>query len=203
MNMRRHWIQGIVIVGLLGLFPLGVEAEMAWWNIDPDHSLVEFRVSHMVISNTSGRFTDYQGFVVMDADTKTFKAIEATIQATSIDTNQEKRDTHLRNADFLDVKQFPTMTYKMKSIQKDGETYKIVGLLTLRGVTKDVTLTGTFNGVTKDPWGSTRAGFTANGVLNRKDFGMIWNKTLDNGGLVVGDDVHIHLDIECIKTKQP
>ena len=188
---------------LLGCFPLGVGAETAWWNIDPDHSIIEFRVSHMVVSKTSGRFTDYQGFVVMDAEAKTFKAIEATIQATSINTNQEKRDTHLRNADFLDVKQFPTITYKMKSSQKDGETYKVVGHLTLRGVTKEVVLTGTFNGVTKDPWGNTRAGFTADGTLNRKDFGMIWNKTLDSGGLVVGDEVQIHLDIECIKAKQP
>ena len=191
------------LIGLLVLLPLGAGAEMAWWDIDPDHSIIEFRVSHMVVSKTSGRFMDYKGFVVMDTDAKTFKAIEATIQATSINTNQEKRDTHLRNSDFLDVKQFPTMTYKMKSYQKEGETYTVVGHLTLRGVTKEVTLTGTFNGVTKDPWGGTRAGFTADGKLNRKDFGMIWNKTLDNGGLVVGDEVQIHLDIECIKAKKP
>ena len=191
------------MVGLLGCLPLGAEAETARWDIDPDHSIIEFRVAHMVISKTSGRFMDYHGFVEMDADAKTFKTIEATIKAESINTNHEKRDAHLRNADFLDVKQFPTMTYKMKSSQKDGETYKVVGQLTLRGVTKDVVLTGTFNGVTKDPWGNTRAGFTADGTLNRKDFGMIWNKTLDNGGLVVGDEVQIHLDIECIKAKQP
>lgn len=163
----------IVLTNLLLLLPLGVGAETAWWDIDPDHSIIEFRVSHMLVSKTSGRFMDYKGFVVMDTEAKTFKAIEATIQATSINTNQEKRDTHLRNADFLDVKQFPTMTYKMKSIQKDGETYTIVGHLILRGVTKEVTLIGTFNGVTKDPWGNTRAGFTADGTLNRKDFGMI------------------------------
>ena len=176
---------------------------MTWWDIDPDHSIIEFRVSHMVVSKTSGRFMDYKGFVVMDTDTKSFKAIEAVIQTTSINTNQEKRDTHLRNSDFLDVKQFPTMTYKMKSYQKDGDTYTVVGHLTLRGVTKEVTLTGTFNGATKDPWGNTRAGFTADGTLNRKDFDMVWNKTLDNGGLVVGDEVQIHLDIECIKAKKP
>ena len=203
MKIRRHWIQGFVMAGLLGVFPLGVEAETARWDIDPDHSTIEFRVTHMVVSKTSGRFMDYRGFVEMDADAKTFKMIEATIKAESINTNQEKRDTHLRNSDFLDVKQFPTITYKMKSSQKEGETYKVVGQLTLRGVTKEVTLIGTFNGVTKDPWGNIRAGFTADGTLNRKDFGMIWNKTLDNGGLVVGDEVQIHLDIECIKAKQP
>jgi polyisoprenoid-binding protein YceI len=137
----------------------------------------------------------------MDADAKTFKAIEATIKAESIDTNHEKRDGHLRNADFMDTKQFPTISYTMKSAQKDGESYKVVGLLTLHGVTKEVPLTGTLNGITKDPWGNTRAGFTADGKLNRKDFGMVWNKTLDTGGLVVGDEVQIHLDIECIKAK--
>jgi polyisoprenoid-binding protein YceI len=189
------------MMGVLALCPLNVQAETVRWDIDPDHSLIEFRVAHMVISKTSGRFRDYRGFVEMDAAAKTFKAIEATINAESIDTNHEKRDGHLRNADFLDVKQFPTITFAMKTTQKAGETYKVVGNLTLHGVTKEVTLTGTLNGVTKDPWGNTRAGFTADGTLNRKDFGMVWNKALDNGGLVVGNDIFIHLDIECIKAK--
>ncbi|CUS36437.1 YceI family protein [Candidatus Nitrospira nitrificans] len=202
MQIRRHWLQGVVMAGLLGLFPPGVEAETARWDIDPDHSLIEFRVTHMVISKTSGRFMDYRGFVEMDASANTLKTIEATIQAESINTNQEKRDMHLRNADFLDVKQFPTMTYKMKHYRKQGATYTIVGNLTLRGVTKEVTLIGTLNGVTQDPWGNTRAGFTAEGTLNRKDFGMVWNKTLDSGGLIVGDEVQIRLDIECIKAKK-
>ena len=196
-------MQAIVIASLLGCFPLGVEAETARWDIDPDHSIIEFRVAHMVVSKTSGRFLNYRGFVDLDADTKAWKTIEATIKAESINTNQEKRDTHLRNADFLDVKQFPTIMYKMKNYQKEGDTYKVVGNLALRGVTNEVTLIGTFNGITKDPWGNTRAGFTAEGTLNRKDFGMIWNKALDNGGLVVGDDVQIRLDIECIKAKNP
>ena len=195
-------MQNIVIAGLLlELFPLGAKAETARWDIDLDHSAIEFRVAHMVISKTAGRFMDYRGFVDMDAEAKTLKTIEATIKTESINTNHDKRDAHLRNADFLDTKQFPTMTYKMKSYQKEGEIYKVVGNLTLRGVTKEVMLTGTFNGVTKDPWGNTRGGFSADGTLNRKDFGMVWNKTLDNGGLVVGDEVQIHLDIECIKAK--
>lgn len=201
MTHPRSWIQGIVIVGLLGFLSVNAQAETTRWNIDPDHSMIEFRVAHMVISKTSGHFMKYQGFVELDANTKTIKAIEATINADSINTNHEKRDEHLRNADFLDVKQFPTITYAMKTVQKEGELYKVVGNLTLHGVTKEVTLTGTVNGITKDPWGNTRAGFTADGKLNRKDFGMVWNKTLDSGGLVVGDDVHIHLDIEGIKAK--
>ena len=202
MKTRRTWMQSIAMTCLLfSLFPLGAEAETARWDIDPDHSVIEFRVTHMVISKTSGRFTDYRGFVDMDANAKTLKAIEATINTESINTNQDKRDAHLRNADFLDTKQFPTMTYTMKTYQKEGDTYKVIGNFTLRGVTKEITLTGTLNGVTKDPWGNMRAGFSADGTLNRKDFGMVWNKTLDNGGLVVGDEVQIHLDIECIKAK--
>ncbi|MBI5672000.1 MAG: polyisoprenoid-binding protein [Nitrospirae bacterium] len=202
MKTKTNWMQRIVMVGLLGLLPLSAEAETARWAIDPDHSLIEFRVAHMVVSKTSGRFTDYRGFVEMDADAKTFTMIEATIKAESINTNHEKRDTHLRNVDFLDINQFPTLTYKMKSYQKQGDTYTVVGDLTLRGITKTVTLNVTFNGVAKDPWGNTRAGFSADGKLNRKDFGMVWNKTLDTGGLVVGDEVQIHLDIECIKAQK-
>jgi polyisoprenoid-binding protein YceI len=187
----------------MAALPAGVGAETARWDVDPDHSIIEFRVAHMVVSKTAGRFMDYSGFIEMDPEAKTFKTIEATINTASVNTNQEKRDAHLRNADFFDVEKFPTMTYKLKSYKKQGDSYTAVGDLTLHGVTKEITLAGTFNGVTKDPWGNTRAGFNAEGKLNRKDFGMIWNKTLDSGGLVVGDDVSIRLDIECIKAKKP
>jgi polyisoprenoid-binding protein YceI len=107
----------------------------------------------------------------------------------------------LRNADFFDVEHYPTMTFKMKSYKKTTEGYTAAGDLTLRGVTKEITLVGHYNGAMKDPSGQTRAGFNAEGKLNRKDFGMVWNKTLDSGGLVVGDEVQIRLDIECIKEK--
>jgi polyisoprenoid-binding protein YceI len=176
-------------------------AEPARWNLDPEHSTIEFRVTHMVVSKTTGRFTDYAGFIDMDAEAGTVSAIEATIKAGSVNTNHEKRDTHIRNADFLDVEHFPTMIFKMKSYKKTAESFTAIGDFTLRGVTKDVTLVGRYNGATKDPWGNTRAGFSAEGKLNRKDFGLIWNKTLDSGGLVVGDEVQIRLDIECIKAK--
>ena len=202
MNAGLRWMGYAAMAALLAGLPVDAGAETARWEIDPDHSLIEFRVAHMVVSKTSGRFTDYKGFVEMDADAKMIHAIEATINAASVDTNHEKRDTHLRNPDFLDVKQYPTMTYRMKNVKKQGDTYTIVGEFTLRGVTKEVTLVSTFNGVAKDPWGGTRAGFSAEGKLNRKDFGMIWDKTLDNGGLVVGNEVHIRLEIECIKQKQ-
>ena len=203
MTARSRWIVGLTLGGLLAGLPIIVQAETARWDIDPDHSLIEFRVAHMVVSKTAGRFMDYRGFVEMDADAKTFKTIEATINAASINTSHDKRDAHLRNADFLDVKQFPTMTYKMKRVQKQGDTYTVIGDFTLRGITKEISLVVAFNGVVTDPWGGTRAGFSADGTLNRKDFGMVWNKTLDSGGLVVGNDVQIRLEIECIKAKQP
>ncbi len=201
MKAGLRWMAYAAIGALLAGLPMDAGAETARWEIDPDHSLIEFRVAHMVVSKTSGRFTDYQGFVEMDTDAKTIHVIEATINAASVNTNHDKRDAHLRNPDFLDVKQYPTMTYKMKSAKKQGDSYTIIGDFTLRGVTKEVTLVSTFNGVAKDPWGGTRAGFSAEGKLNRKDFGMIWDKTLDNGGLVVGNEVHIRLEIECIKGK--
>lgn len=176
-------------------------AEMARYDVDLEHSIVEFKVSHMVISNTTGHFKDYSGFIEMDPEAGTVKAIDATIKTASVTTNHEKRDTHLRTPDFFDVEKYPTMTFKMKSYKKNGDGYIAVGDLTLRGVTKEVTLAGNLNGVTKDPWGKTRAGFTAEGTVNRKDFGMVWNKALDSGGLVVGDEISIKLEIECIKAK--
>ena len=172
------------------------------YNVDLDHSIVGFSVAHMVVSKTTGRFTDYAGFIEMDPEAGTVKALEAVIQTESVSTNHAKRDTHLKTPDFFNVEKFPTMTWKMKSYEKHGDKYMAKGDLTLLGITKEVILTGTFNGVVpKDPWGNTRAGFTAEGKINRKDFGMNWSKALDNGGLVVGDAVDIRLEIECIKQK--
>jgi polyisoprenoid-binding protein YceI len=198
--MPKMWLM-LLWLGVLAWFPSAVHAEPARWNLDPEHSTIEFRITHMVVSKTTGQFTDYVGYIDMDAEDGTVTAIEATIKAESVNTNHVKRDTHLRNAEFLDVKLYPTITYKMKNYKKTSEGFTAMGDLTLHGVTKEVLLTGRYNGSTKDPWGNTRAGFSAEGKLNRKDFGMIWNKTLDNGGLVVGDEVQIRLDIECIKAK--
>src|SRR5256886_7427000 len=160
------------------------------YNVDPDHSIVGFSVVHMVVSKTTGRFKDYTGFIEMDPDAKTVKSIEAVIQTTSLDTNHGKRDTHLRSQDFFNVEKFPTMTYKLKSYEKIGDNqYRAKGDLTLLGLTKEVVLTGTFNGlVPKDPMGNTRAGFSAHGKINRQDFGMKWSKVLDNGGVGGGGD---------------
>lgn len=199
--MRQRAVRVITVLIVACWLPAVVQAEPARWNVDPEHSTIEFRVAHMVVSKTTGRFMDYTGFVDMDAEAGAIKAIEATIKTASVNTNHEKRDAHLRNHDFFDVENYPTMTYRMKSYKKTADGYQAVGELTLHGVAKDITLTGNFNGVAKDPLGNSRAGFNAEGKVNRKDFGMVWSKTLDNGGLVVGDEVYIKLDIECIKAK--
>ncbi|WP_447975022.1 YceI family protein [Nitrospira sp. Kam-Ns4a] len=178
-------------------------AEMARYDVDPEHTTIEFSVAHMVVSKTTGRFTDYTGSIEMDPEGKTVKTIEATIRTASVNTNHPKRDQHLRSPDFFHVEKYPTMAYRLKRYQATGgdNEYTAVGDLTLLGVTKEITLVGRFNGVAKDPWGNVRAGFTAQGKLNRKEFGMSWSKTLDNGGLVVGDEVFIKLEVEAIKAK--
>lgn len=176
-------------------------AEMASWNIDKSHTTIGFSVKHMVVSKTKGKFLEYTGVVEMDAEAQQFTTIQATIQTKSIFTDHEKRDAHLRSPDFFDANTFPTMTYTMKSQKKTGDTYTAVGDLTIKGVTKEITLVGTFNGVALDPWGNTRAGFSAEGTINRQDFGVKFSKLLDNGGLMVGNDVTITLEVEVIKQK--
>jgi polyisoprenoid-binding protein YceI len=190
-----------IAAGLLASAPLQAATER--YNVDPDHTIVGFKVAHMVVSKTTGRFMDYTGFIEMDPEAKTVKAIETDIKTASVTTNHEKRDIHLKSPDFFNVEKYPAMTYRMTSYTKDGDRYVAKGNLTLMGVTKEIALTGTFNGIqAKDLYGMTRAGFSATGKLNRKDFGMVWNKLLDNGGLAVGDEVEITLEVECIKQKE-
>jgi polyisoprenoid-binding protein YceI len=199
-------MQWTVFVGLVGWLSGGVAAtaiaEMAKWNLDKDHTTLGFEVVHMVVSKTQGKFTEYSGTVEMDAEKQEFKTFEAVIQSASVTTDHQKRDEHLRSADFFDAKTFPTMTYKMKSYTKSGDQFTAIGDFTLLGVTKEMTLVGTFNGMAQDPWGNMRAGFTAEGIINRKDFGMKFSKLLDNGGLMVGDEVKLKLEIEVIKEKK-
>jgi len=200
MRLMMKWGAFAVLIGCLsGSLSATVSAEMTKWNLDKDHTSLGFEVVHMVVSKTQGKFTEYSGTVEMDAEKEEFKTFEAVIQTASVTTDHQKRDDHLRSADFFDVKTFPTMTYKMKSYTKSGDQYTAIGDFTLLGVTKELTLVGTFNGMAQDPWGNTRAGFTAEGTLNRKDFGMKFSKLLDNGGLMVGDEVKLKLEIEVIK----
>ncbi|HXV20087.1 MAG TPA: YceI family protein [Desulfuromonadales bacterium] len=176
-------------------------AMAANWNVDPDHSAAHFKVQHMMIADVRGSFPDVQGVAVINDKDITRSTIEVTINAASIDTGVEKRDAHLKSADFFDVEKYPTFTFKSKRVQKAaGSTLKVVGDLTLHGATKQVELL--VNGPSvdiKDPWGNTRKGARATTRINRRDFGIVWNATLDNGGLLIGEEVEIIIDLELIR----
>lgn len=177
------------------------DAEMARYEIDPEHTTVGFSAGHMMVSQVQGQFMVFDGFIEMDPETKNVRMIEATVKAWSVNTNHQKRDAHLRSPDFLDVEQYPTMTYKLKSYQKTGEQYSAIGDMTLHGVTKPVTLVGNLIGVVKDPTGTIRAGFVAEGKINRRDFNINFNALLDNGGMIVSDEIIVKINGEYIKTK--
>jgi polyisoprenoid-binding protein YceI len=169
----------------------------ATWQIDPAHSNVSFSVRHMMVSNVRGEFTKVSGTVEGDEKAPAQATITATIDATSISTREAKRDEHLKSADFLDVAKYPTITFKSKKIEPSGSQFKVTGDLTLHGVTKEVVLD--VSDVTqpiKDPMGKTRAGAHATTKIDRKDFDVNWSKAMDGGGLVVGDDVAITIDVE-------
>ncbi len=171
------------------------------WTIDPDHSNVGFKVRHLMVSNVKGSFDKHSGTVEIDDKDITKSKVNVTIDTNSINTNVQKRDEHLRSADFFDVAKYPTMTFVSKKVAKAGkDKLKVTGDLTLHGVTKQVVLEVV--GPTKeskDPWGNIRKGATATTKINRKDFGLVWNKALETGGVAVGDEVTITLETEMIK----
>jgi len=194
--MIRKSIALVLFVAFLGTF---VQAEE--WNIDKAHSSIGFSVRHLVVSKTRGDFDEFTGMMNFDGKNLEAGSVEFTIQTTSIDTDNEDRDKHLRSDDFFNVEKFPEMVFKSKKIVKgDGDSFKLIGDLTIRDVTKEVTFEVEFNGVVTDPWGGTRAGFSAESTIDRKDFNITWSKTLDGGGLVVGDDVKITVEVEWIKS---
>ena len=191
-----------MFASLLALVALAAGAQAATYTIDASHSSVSFKVKHMMVSNVRGAFTEFEGSLEFDPEATEKTTINATIQMTSVDTNDEKRDEHLRSADFFDVASHPVMTFEStKIVHESGNEYTLHGNLTLRGVTKAVELEAEYAGMVLDPWGNTRIGFEAEGEINRKDFGVTWSKTMDGGGLVVGDDVEIELEIEAVLDK--
>ena len=170
------------------------------WNIDPTHSAVEFAVRHLMIATVRGRFADVTGVVEMNDSDAALSKVDVTIQAASIDTRQEQRDAHLRSADFFDVAQFPTLRFVGKQIRGDvNGDFTLLGDLTIRGVTREVTLDVTNEGRVQDPWGNARAGFTAKGKIARSEFGLTWNQVLEAGGVAVGDEIKISIDVELVK----
>lgn len=176
-------------------------AEAVTYAIDPDHSQVIFKVKHMGISTVTGRFDLVEGSYTFDEAEIGNSSVETTIQTASINTNKQKRDDHLKSPDFLNVDKYPTITFKSKEVKKGGDGLIIVGDLTINGVTKQVELDAEYGGKAVDPMGNERTAFTAETKIDRKDYGITWNKTLDTGGLVVGDDVRIELEVEGIKKK--
>ena len=174
------------------------------WNIDPAHSGAYFVVRHMVLSKVRGAFTRWNGAITVDEQRPENSAVEVRIDASSIDTRDPKRDAHLCSADFFDVERFPEVTFRSTSVATlDRDRLQVVGDLTIHGVTRPVTLEVDILGRGKDPWGGERAGFSAKTTINRSDFGLRWNQTLETGGLLVGEKVEIELDVEAVKAEQP
>jgi polyisoprenoid-binding protein YceI len=171
------------------------------WNIDPVHSLAEFKVKHMMISNVKGQFAHLSGVLRLDEKDVTESSVEASINGASINTRDDQRDTHLKSADFLHVEKFPTLSFKSTRINRTADAeLAVTGDLTIRGVTRPVVFT--VEGPTlpaKDPWGNTRLGLSATTKINRKDFGLTWNAALETGGILVGDEVTITLDAQFVK----
>jgi len=167
------------------------------WTIDPVHSEVGFTVRHMMVSKVRGRFTNFSGEIVTGGDPLD-SSVTAEIALDSIITGQEQRDAHIRSADFFDVENHPTMTYRSTGVRRHGDDYIVDGQLTLKGVTKDVPLALELNGFGPDAYGGTRAGFTATAEINRRDFGVNWNAAIEGGGVVVSDKVTIQLEIEAV-----
>jgi len=177
-------------------------AEPTSWKLDKAHSQVRFSVSHLVITEVTGRFTDFDVTLTQPDDDFTKSQIQAIVKTASINTDVEQRDRHLRTDDFFNAEKFPTMTFKSTSIEKTGEgKYKITGDLTIRDVTRSVELDTKFNGTIVDPRGNTREGFKATTTINRFDFGVKWDMATETGGLVAGKEVEITLLMEFVKGK--
>jgi len=172
------------------------------WEVDPVHSSAEFKVKHMMIANVRGHFSKISGVLTLDESDVTKSKVETSIEAASIDTRDEQRDTHLRSADFLDVENHPWLTFVSTRVNKVGiGELSVEGDLTIRGVTRNVTFS--VEGPTpptKDPWGNVRIAVSATTRINRKNFGLTWNTTLETGGILVGDEVTITLDTEFVKS---
>ena len=199
--MGHHLSRIAVTAGLAAVLSLPAGAATSEWKIDPQHSSAQFSVRHMAISTVRGAFSKVTGTILLDDSDITKSTVDVTIDASTVDTREPDRDKDLRSDKFFDVAHYPSITFKSKKVQQVATgKLKVTGDLTIRGTTKEVVLD--VEGPTapvKDPWGNVRAAVTATTKVNRQDFGVKWNATLDNGGVVVGDDVNITIDVEMIK----
>ena len=173
------------------------------WNIDPDHSNIGFKIRHLMVANVKGNFVKFSGTVAINDNDITKSKVEVSIDTASINTNVQKRDAHLRSADFFDVAKYPTMTFISKKVVTSGKDHlQVTGDLTLHGITKEVVLdVEGLSRESKDPWGTMRKGATATTRINRKDFGLVWNQVLETGGVAVGEEVTITLEVEMVKNR--
>ena len=170
------------------------------WLLDPLHSELQFKIKHLMISNVSGTLTSFKGEVETEEEDFSTAKINLVADMHSISTNNEQRDAHLRNADFFEVEKYPELKFKSTKVEKTGsDTFALYGDLTLKGVTKPVKLHVEFNGTTSDPWGRERSGFVVTGKINRSDWGVNFNKALETGGLMLGEEVKINSEIELVK----
>ena len=170
------------------------------WNIDTAHTGINFSVRHMVVSKVRGRFGKYSGAIRLDDADITRSSVEVSIDASSIDTGVADRDTHLRSSDFLDVEKFPELRFRSKRLERvDDKHYRVIGDLTIRDVTLEVSLDVEYGGQGKDPWGNERVGFSAKTSIDRKAFGLTWNQMLETGGILVGDRIDIDLDVQAVR----
>lgn len=189
-------------------FPLGLTEGTAMsdldlltpgtWNVDPSHSSLTFVARHLMVTKVRGRFAAFSGTAVIN-DEKLLSSVTATAEVASIDTNDKGRDEHLRSADFFDVASHPTIGFKSTKITRNGDDFTLIADLTIKGVTKSVSFDLEFEGVGQDPWGNTKAGFSAEAEVNRKDWGLEWNVALEAGGVLVGEKVKLELDIQLVK----
>ncbi len=170
------------------------------WKIDPAHAQVTFSARHMMIMNVRGRFEKFKGQVEFDENNPINSMVDVQIDAASINTNEPQRDGHLKSPDFLDVENYPYITFKSKRIEKIDKSHgRVIGDLTIRGVTREVTLEVEYLGQARSPWGTTSAGFNAHTRINRKEWGLTWNVALETGGVLVGDEVTINIELEIVK----
>ncbi|MBI2263579.1 MAG: YceI family protein [Armatimonadetes bacterium] len=192
-----HRIFVFTFIASLFLFQGAYSAEK--YSVDPVHSRITFSVRHMMLSNVSGEFKTYSGAITHDAKDATKLTASGVIKVASLDTGNADRDKHLRGTEFFDADKYPEIVFQGKQVKKSGKDYVMIGTLTMHGVSKDVKIPFQIMGKVKDPWGKERLGLQARLTINRRDFGIAFNKTLDNGGLMVGNEVTIDLNVEGVK----
>jgi polyisoprenoid-binding protein YceI len=189
----------LIVSALFSLLPASATFATDKYELDPVHTRIGFTARHLMINNVSGRFTDFTGNILYDEQDVTKSSVAVKIQTASVSTENKMRDDDLRSANFFDIAKYPEITFQSSRIEKQGDGYTCVGTLTMHGVSKEITIPFTILGKVKDPWGNTRVGLEAELKVDRRDWGLTYSKTLDSGGLVVGNDIKIDLNVEAVK----